>query len=78
MQVTSFQVVLAGNESDTYALFLYPEDEQQMLNISPNYSNMSKGHAKLQVGFCRGDTSTTEELFYSLIGSDETANNLHK
>ncbi|XP_067239526.1 nidogen-2 isoform X2 [Chanodichthys erythropterus] len=76
--VTSFQVVLAGNKSDTYALFLYPEDEQQMLNISHNYTNMAKGYVKPQVGFNRGDTSNTEELFYSLFGSGETTNNLHK
>ncbi|XP_016086155.1 nidogen-2-like [Sinocyclocheilus grahami] len=76
--VTSFQVVLAGNKSDTYALFLYPEDEQQMLNISHNHTNMSNGHAKPQVGFNRGDTSTKEELFYSLFGSNETSKNLYK
>uniref|UniRef100_A0A672MN56 Nidogen-2-like n=1 Tax=Sinocyclocheilus grahami TaxID=75366 RepID=A0A672MN56_SINGR len=63
----TFFVVLAGNKSDTYALFLYPEDEQQMLNISHNHTNMSNGHAKPQVGFNRGDTSTKEELFYSLF-----------
>ncbi|XP_050993855.1 nidogen-2 [Labeo rohita] len=74
--VTSFQVVMAGNRSDTYALFLYPEDEQQMLNISCNHTNMSNGHAKPQVGFNRGDTSTTEELFYSLFASNETSKNL--
>ncbi|RXN26763.1 nidogen-2 isoform X2 [Labeo rohita] len=39
---------MAGNRSDTYALFLYPEDEQQMLNISCNHTNMSNGHAKPQ------------------------------
>ncbi|XP_073790160.1 nidogen-2 isoform X1 [Danio rerio] len=72
--VTSFQVVLAGNKSDTFALFLYPEDEQQMLNISHNYANMSKGDVKLQAGFNRGDTSTTGELFYSLPGSKENIN----
>ncbi|XP_048064439.1 nidogen-2 [Megalobrama amblycephala] len=76
--VSSFQVVLAGNKSDTYALFLYPEDERQMLNISHNYTNMAKGYAKPQVGFNRGDTSNTEELFYSLFGSGETTNNLQK
>lgn len=70
--------MLTGNKSDTYALFLYPGDERQMLNISHNYTNISKRHAKPQVGFNRGDTSTTEELFYSLFGSDETTDNLQK
>ncbi|XP_043075944.1 nidogen-2 isoform X2 [Puntigrus tetrazona] len=76
--VTSFQVVLACNKSDTYALFLYPEDEQKLSNISYNHTNMSKRQAKPQAGFNRGDTSSTEELFYSLFGSNETSENLYK
>uniref|UniRef100_A0A8C1LHS8 Nidogen 2b (osteonidogen) n=1 Tax=Cyprinus carpio TaxID=7962 RepID=A0A8C1LHS8_CYPCA len=76
--VTSFQVVLAGNKSDTYALFLYTEDEQKMLNISYNHTNMSKSQTKTQAGFNRGDTCATEELFYSLFGYNETSKNLYK
>ncbi|XP_058612238.1 nidogen-2 [Onychostoma macrolepis] len=72
---TSFQVVLAGNKSDTYALFLYPEDEQKMLTISYNHT---KRQAKHQAGFNRGDTSATEELFYNLFGYNETSKNLFK
>ncbi len=49
--------MLAGNKSDTYALFLYPDDEQKMLHISYNHTNMSKIQAKPQTGFNRGDTS---------------------
>ncbi|XP_052441741.1 nidogen-2 [Carassius gibelio] len=76
--VTSFQVVLAGNKSDTYALFLYPEDEQKMINISYNHTNMSIRQAKTQAGFNRGDTYGKEELFYSLFGYNETSKNLYK
>ncbi len=70
--------MLAGNKYDTHALFLYPEDEQKMLNISYNHTNMSKRQAKPQAGFNRGDTSATEELFYNLFGYNETSKNLYK
>ncbi|XP_051952246.1 nidogen-2 [Xyrauchen texanus] len=75
--VTSFQVVLAGNNSDTYALFLYPEYGHQILKPRANLTNMSKGNAKIQAGFTRGNTSTTEELFYDLFSSNVTTKNLY-
>ncbi len=42
LQVNTFQVVLAYNEKDTYALFLYPEDGLQFFGTRPKNLTMLK------------------------------------
>ncbi|KAI4903764.1 hypothetical protein NFI96_028806, partial [Prochilodus magdalenae] len=73
--VSSFQLVLAGNKTDTFALFLYAEDTPQ---FSENADDITDSAAELRVltGFSRGDTSITEELYYSVTTSQEATRTL--
>ncbi|XP_030626654.1 nidogen-2 [Chanos chanos] len=75
--VNTFQTVLAGNKTDTFALFLYPEGALRASGIRDNTSDSSEaGPTTARVGFNRGDTSTTEGLFYSLVSKDESIKKL--
>ncbi|KAL7871335.1 hypothetical protein SRHO_G00063180 [Serrasalmus rhombeus] len=73
--VSSFQLVLAGNKTDTFALFLYADDG---LQLSENGDDVTGSEAELKVlaGFSRGDTSNPEELYHSLHTLQENAHTL--
>uniref|UniRef100_A0A8B9LIN6 Nidogen 2b (osteonidogen) n=1 Tax=Astyanax mexicanus TaxID=7994 RepID=A0A8B9LIN6_ASTMX len=73
--VSSFQVVLAGNKTDTFALFLYADNGTQ---LSENSRDVMGSEAELGVlaGFSRGDTSVTDELYHNLYSSMESASKL--
>lgn len=72
LQVSTFQVVLAGNKTDTFALFLYAEDGLQSGRDGPG----SGAELRVLAGFSRGDTSSTDELYYSLDSPQQSPSTL--
>ncbi|XP_052009773.1 nidogen-2-like [Xyrauchen texanus] len=75
-RINTFQVVLAYNEKDTYALFLYPEDGLQFFGTRPKESYNVEIELPARVGFTRGELSyfifsRTEGPYYSVTSNDE-------
>ncbi|XP_072512905.1 nidogen-2 [Salminus brasiliensis] len=73
--VSSFQAVLAGNKTDTFAMFLYADDGMLFSENSSDVTGSVAG-LKVRAGFSRGDTSVTDELYHSLYSSEEGASKL--
>ncbi|XP_073784354.1 nidogen-2 isoform X3 [Danio rerio] len=82
-RVNTFQVVLAYNEKDTYALFLYPEDGLQFFGTRPKESYNVEIELPARVGFSRGEISylifsRTEGPYYSLTSNEQSVKNLYQ
>ncbi|XP_016105651.1 nidogen-2-like [Sinocyclocheilus grahami] len=83
LYVNTFQVVLAYNEKDTYALFLYPEDGLQFFGTRPKESYNVEIELPARVGFTRGELSflffsRTEGPYYSVTSNEQSVKNLYQ
>ncbi|XP_056123221.1 nidogen-2 isoform X4 [Rhinichthys klamathensis goyatoka] len=82
-RINTFQVVLAYNEKDTYALFLYPEDGLQFFGTRPKESYNVEIELPARVGFTRGELSyfffsRTEGPYYSVTSNEQSVKNLYQ
>ncbi|XP_073725329.1 nidogen-2 isoform X2 [Misgurnus anguillicaudatus] len=82
-RVNTFQVVIAYNEKDTYALFLYPEDGLQFYGTRPKESYNVEIELPARVGFSRGELSflffsRTEGPYYSVTTNEQSIKNLYQ
>jgi len=76
-------VVLAYNEKDTYALFLYPEDGLQFFGTRPKESYNVEIELLARVGFTRGELSyfffsRTDGPYYSVTSNEQSVKNLYQ
>ncbi|XP_061112945.1 nidogen-2 [Conger conger] len=82
-RVNTFQVVLGYDETDSYALFLYPEDGLQFFGTRPKESYNVQLELPARVGFSRGEVpflifSRTEGPYYSLTSNEQSVKNLYQ
>ncbi|XP_039112047.1 nidogen-2 isoform X1 [Hyaena hyaena] len=76
----TFQAVLASDESDTYALFLYPSNGLQFFGSRPKESYNVQLELPARVGFCRGevDDLKREGPYFSLTTTEQSVKNLYQ
>ncbi|XP_075387294.1 nidogen-2 isoform X2 [Tenrec ecaudatus] len=76
----TFQVVLAYDASDTYALFLYPTNGLHFFGTRPKESYNVQLQLPARVGFCRGETDDLkrEGLYFSLTSTEQSIKNLYQ
>ncbi|XP_050998501.1 nidogen-2 [Acomys russatus] len=76
----TFQTVLASDDSDTYALFLYPANGLQFFGTRPKESYNVQLQLPARVGFCRGeaDDLKREVLYFSLTNTEQSVKNLYQ
>uniref|UniRef100_A0A8C5YM83 Nidogen-2 n=1 Tax=Marmota marmota marmota TaxID=9994 RepID=A0A8C5YM83_MARMA len=79
-ELNTFQVVLASDESDSYALFLYPANGLQFFGTRPKESYNVQLQLPARVGFCRGeaDDLKREGLYFSLTSTEQSVKNLYQ
>ncbi|XP_075782312.1 nidogen-2 [Pelodiscus sinensis] len=79
-KLNTFQAVLAYNDSDSYALFLYPADGLQFFGTRPKESYNVQLELPARVGFSRGDTAHLkgEGPYYTLTSSEQSVKNLYQ
>ncbi|XP_066550833.1 nidogen-2 isoform X1 [Amia ocellicauda] len=82
-RVNTFQAVLAYDERDTYALFLYPEDGLQFFGTRPKESYNVQLELPARVGFSKGEVpfmliSRIEGPYYSVTSTEQTVKNLYQ
>ncbi|XP_030644080.1 nidogen-2 [Chanos chanos] len=82
-RVNTFQAVVAYDETDTYALFLYPEDGLQFFGTRPKESYNVEIELPARVGFSRGEVpflifSRTEGPYYSITRTEQSVKNLYQ
>ncbi|EDL01537.1 nidogen-2 precursor [Mus musculus] len=79
-ELNTFQAVLASDESDTYALFLYPANGLQFFGTRPKESYNVQLQLPARVGFCRGeaDDLKREALYFSLTNTEQSVKNLYQ
>ncbi|XP_019581253.2 nidogen-2 isoform X1 [Rhinolophus sinicus] len=79
-QLNTFQAVLASDESDTYALFLYPANGLQFFGTRPKESYNVQLELPARVGFCRGeaDDLKREGPYFSLTSTEQSVKNLYQ
>ncbi|XP_067840235.1 nidogen-1 [Heptranchias perlo] len=74
-QRNTFQVILASDESSSYAILLYPEGGLQFYKTRSKAANNIDLELPARVGFTRGESSfllfTLEGPFYSVTSSSE-------
>uniref|UniRef100_A0A452SRD9 Nidogen 2 n=1 Tax=Ursus americanus TaxID=9643 RepID=A0A452SRD9_URSAM len=79
-ELNTFQAVLASDESDTYALLLYPANGLQFFGTRPKESYNVQLELPARVGFCRGevDDSKREGPYFSLTSTEQSVKNLYQ
>ncbi|XP_015976301.2 nidogen-2 [Rousettus aegyptiacus] len=79
-ELNTFQAVLASDESDTYALFLYPANGLQFFGTRPKESYNVQLELPARVGFCRGeaDDLRREGPYFSLTSTEQSVKNLYQ
>lgn len=79
-QRNTFQAVLASDESDTYALFLYPAGGLQFFGTRPKESYNVQLELPARVGFCRGEATGLkgEAPYFSLTSTEQSVKNLYQ
>ncbi|XP_017514198.3 nidogen-2 [Manis javanica] len=79
-ELNTFQAVLASDESDTYALFLYPADGLQFFGTRPKESYNVQLELPARVGFCRGEAEDLkrEGPYFSLTSTEQSVKNLYQ
>uniref|UniRef100_A0A8D1GPW9 Nidogen-2 n=1 Tax=Sus scrofa TaxID=9823 RepID=A0A8D1GPW9_PIG len=79
-ELNTFQAVLASDESDTYALFLYPANGLQFFGTRPKESYNVQLELPARVGFSRGevDDLKREEQYFSLTSTEQSVKNLYQ
>ncbi|XP_055496382.1 uncharacterized protein nid2a isoform X6 [Leucoraja erinacea] len=78
----TFQAVLVFDESDAYAIFLYPEDGLNFFGTRPKDSYNVQFELPARVGFSRGETEFTrwrgEGSYYSVTTNEQSVKNLYQ
>ncbi|XP_060685148.1 uncharacterized protein nid2a isoform X3 [Hemiscyllium ocellatum] len=78
----TFQALLAFDESNTYAIFLYPEDGLQFFGTRPKESYNVQIELPARVGFSRGETGfflwKSEGPYYSITSNEQSVKNLYQ
>ncbi|XP_078262826.1 uncharacterized protein nid2a isoform X4 [Rhinoraja longicauda] len=78
----TFQAVLVFDESDAYAIFLYPEDGLNFFGTRPKDSYNVQFELPARVGFSRGETEITrwrgEDSYYSVTTNEQSVKNLYQ
>ncbi|XP_032883213.1 nidogen-2 isoform X27 [Amblyraja radiata] len=78
----TFQAVLVFDESDAYAIFLYPEDGLNFFGTRPKDSYNVPFELPARVGFSRGETEFTrwrrEGSYYSVTTNEQSVKNLYQ
>uniref|UniRef100_A0A8C6W1V1 Nidogen-2 n=2 Tax=Nannospalax galili TaxID=1026970 RepID=A0A8C6W1V1_NANGA len=79
-ELNTFQALLASDESDTYALFLYPTNGLQFFGTRPKESYNVQLQLPARVGFCRGeaDDLKREAPYFSLTNTEQSVKNLYQ
>lgn len=79
-ELNTFQAVLASDESDTYALFLYPANGLQFFGTRPKEYYNVQLQLPARVGFCRGEADDwkREALYFSLTNTEQSVKNLYQ
>uniref|UniRef100_A0A8B9D4F6 Nidogen 2 n=1 Tax=Anser cygnoides TaxID=8845 RepID=A0A8B9D4F6_ANSCY len=79
-ELNTFQAVIAYDEEDTYAIFLYPEGGLQFLGTRPKESYNVQLELPARVGFSRGDSDDgrREGLFYSVASTEQALRHLER
>ncbi|XP_004371146.1 nidogen-2 [Trichechus manatus latirostris] len=79
-ELNTFQAVLVSDESDTYALFLYPANGLQFFGTRPKESYNVQLELPARVGFCRGeaDDLKREGPYFSLTSTEQSVKNLYQ
>lgn len=79
-QLNTFQAILAYNEEDTYAIFLYPKGGLQFLGTWPKESYNVQLELPARVGFSRGDgdDGKREGHSYSVASSQQELQRLER
>nr|KAF6388070.1 nidogen 2 [Myotis myotis] len=79
-ELNTFQVVLAYDESDTYAFFLYPVNGLHFFGTRPKESYNVQLELPARVGFCRGeiDDLKREGPYFSLTSTEQSVKNLYQ
>ncbi|XP_075049415.1 nidogen-2 [Mixophyes fleayi] len=73
----TFQAVLAYDESDSYAIFLYPEHGLQFFGTRPKESYNVHIDLPARVGFSRGE-SERDAPYYSVTNGEQSVKNLYQ
>ncbi|XP_013010112.1 nidogen-2 [Cavia porcellus] len=79
-ELNTFQVVLAYDRSDTFALFLYPANGLQFFGTRPKESYNVQLQLPARVGFCRGEAEDMkrEGPYFSLTSTEQSVKNLYQ
>ncbi|XP_030070577.1 nidogen-2 isoform X2 [Microcaecilia unicolor] len=79
-QFNTFQAVLASDDSNTYAILLYPEDGLQFFGTRPKESYNVHLELPARVGFSRGESEylKREGPYYSVTGNEQSVKNLYQ
>lgn len=72
--MNTFQAVLASDDTDSYALFFYPEEGLQFFGTRPKTGTGTELPAR--VGFSRGWISASEDHDY--VFPEQSIRNLHR
>lgn len=78
LQRNTFQAVLAYSDSDSYALFLYPEDGIQFFGTRPKESYNVHLELPARVGFSRGEYQRHEGPYYGITSSEQSIKHLYQ
>ncbi|XP_067349367.1 nidogen-2 isoform X3 [Channa argus] len=82
-KINTFQVVIGYDETDSYALFLYPEGGLNFFGTRPKESYNVEIELPARVGFSRGEIpylifSRTEGPHFSLTSTEQSVKNLYQ
>ncbi|KAM4559740.1 nidogen-2 [Odontesthes bonariensis] len=82
-KVNTFQAVIGYDETDSYALFLYPEGGLNFFGTLPKESYNVQIQLPARVGFSRGEVtylffSRTEGPYYSVTSNEQSVKNLYQ
>ncbi|XP_062947968.1 nidogen-2 [Cynocephalus volans] len=76
-ELNTFQAVLVSNESDTYALFLYPANGLQFFGTRPKESYNVQLQLPARVGFSQGEVDNLKRgVYFSLTSTEQSVKNL--
>ncbi|XP_029030641.1 nidogen-2 [Betta splendens] len=82
-KVNTFQAVIGYDETDSYVLFLYPEDGLNFFGTRPKESYNVEIELPARVGFSRGEVTNLlffriEGPFYSVTSDEQSVKNLYQ
>ncbi|KAI3366055.1 hypothetical protein L3Q82_009881 [Scortum barcoo] len=82
-KVNTFQAVIGYDETDSYVLFLYPENGLNFFGTRPKESYNVEIELPARVGFSRGEVthlifSRTEGPHYSVTSNEQSVKNLYQ